>query len=81
LDGLLLKPSRAATSTDEQIYSKAFGNYKYGVEGEVWTTYSKIDDYTFGIIFAASMNGVIQMNENNVNFAVHVILFIRNIFI
>ncbi len=73
-DGLLLKPSRAATSTDEQIYAKAFGNNKYGVEGEVWTTHSRIDEYTFGIIFATSMNGLIQMNESNVGFDVYVII-------
>lgn len=53
-EGLLLKPSKPVTAIDAQIYAKAFG-FAYGPNGEVWSTYTEIGNFTFGIIFAADI--------------------------
>lgn len=53
-EGLLLKPSKPATAIDAQIYGKALG-FAYGPNGEVWSTYTKIGNFTFGIIFASDI--------------------------
>jgi len=47
-DGLILKPSRPATAVDSQIYQAAFNGFR----GQVWSTYSNISGWIFGIIFA-----------------------------
>ncbi|XP_070579108.1 uncharacterized protein [Ptychodera flava] len=47
-DGLLLKPSKPATSIDLQILQKALGSG--GPDGEVWSTYSDIAGYRFGTL-------------------------------
>ncbi|XP_046547730.1 uncharacterized protein LOC124257657 [Haliotis rubra] len=51
-DGLILGPSKPATAIDAQIMEGAF-NTSTGPKGEVWTTYSVIGKYTFGILFAS----------------------------
>ncbi|CAH1778788.1 unnamed protein product [Owenia fusiformis] len=50
-DGLILKPSRPAIAINDQILMNAWGN----PIGEVWSTYSDIAGWRFGIILAAEM--------------------------
>ncbi len=47
-DGLLLKPSKGLTATDQRIHYKAFGE-GYGINGEVGSAHSTINNLTFGI--------------------------------
>ncbi|XP_070576650.1 uncharacterized protein [Ptychodera flava] len=47
-DGMLLKPSRPATSIDLQILQHSLGSG--GPDGEVWSTYSDIASYRFGTL-------------------------------
>ncbi|XP_046368497.2 uncharacterized protein LOC124143542 [Haliotis rufescens] len=51
-DGLILGPSRPATAIDAQIMEGAYNN-SMGPKGEVWTSYSVIGKYTFGMIFSS----------------------------
>lgn len=71
-DGLLLKPSKPITAIDQQIYAKALGT-AYGPVGEVWSTYSKISNYTFGILLAADTKGSYTINPKNTGFDTSVI--------
>lgn len=66
-DGLLLKPSRPITAIDQQIYARALGA-GFGPIGEVWSTYSQISGYTFGILFAADIRGTYVINRQNIGF-------------
>lgn len=80
-DGLLLKPSKPITAIDEQIYAKAFGGL-YGPTGEVWTTHSKINNFTFGILLAADVkNTNYQITPKNigVNVSVRLTKLILNV--
>lgn len=54
-DGLLLKPSRPATAIDSQIIQGAFGG-NIGPKGEVWTTFSDISGFTFGVVLAMKLS-------------------------
>ncbi|RUS92230.1 hypothetical protein EGW08_000083, partial [Elysia chlorotica] len=53
-DGLVLKPSKPARAIDDQILEMAYGDHT-GVDGEVWTTYSRHDGLLYGVIFAANL--------------------------
>ena len=69
-----MKPSKPITAIDEQIHALAFGS-NFGPDGEVWTTFSKINEYIFGIIFAADLKKTYYMTSKNVGFNVTVRLF------
>ncbi|XP_050411267.2 uncharacterized protein LOC126825609 [Patella vulgata] len=53
-DGLILKPNKPAMAIDAQILELAFKN-GIGPAGEVWSTYSMINDNYFHILLAADM--------------------------
>ena len=59
------------TAINQQIYALALGK-EFGPDGEVWTTYSKINQYTFGIILAADIKNTYYMTPANVGFFVAV---------
>ena len=69
-DGLLLKPGKPITAIDQQIHASTFGSG--GPIGEVWTTFSQISKYTFGIILAADIKNTYFMTSENVGFDVAV---------
>lgn len=66
-EGLLLKPSKPITSIDAQIYAKALGS-AYGPVGEVWSTYSNVSRYVFGIVFAADVKNTFDVKPSNIGF-------------
>ena len=66
-----MKPSKAVTAIDAQMYAKVFGK-EHGPDGEVWTTHSNISKSIFGIIFAADMKSNYFMTSDNVGFNVSV---------
>jgi hypothetical protein len=66
-----LKPSKAVTAIDAQMYAIVFGK-EHGPDGEVWTTHSNISKNIFGIIFAADIKSNYFMTTNNVGFNVSV---------
>ncbi len=49
-EGLLLKPTKGLTAIDQSIHFKALGN-GYGINGEVGSAYSTINNFTYGILF------------------------------
>ncbi|XP_041370298.1 uncharacterized protein LOC121384124 [Gigantopelta aegis] len=61
-NGLILKPSRPATAIDAQLIQAAFQDGS-GPEGEVWTTYSQIGPFKFGLIFAANLTGNYSLGQ------------------
>ena len=62
------------TSIDDQIYGKALGS-SYGVIGEVWSTYSLINEHVFGIILAADIKSQsYNLDAKNIGFKVNVII-------
>ncbi|KAK6165978.1 hypothetical protein SNE40_022777 [Patella caerulea] len=67
-EGLILKPSKPATAIDKQIQQMAFGG-NIGPEGKIYTTYSNIDNYIFGIILAAniSMDYTLRIQDTGIN--------------
>ena len=68
-----MKPSKAITAIDAQIYATAFkSSLKKSPFGEVWSTYSEIDGNTFGIVLAADMKGDFTITQNNCGFNVNV---------
>jgi len=70
-EGLLLKPSRPVTAINQQIHAKVFGATR-GPLGEAWSTYTTINETTFGIIFAADIKNAYNLLPNNVDFDVSV---------
>ena len=70
-EGLLLRPSKPVTSLDQQIHAKAFGS-KFGPIGEAWSTYTRISQYTFGVLFAADIRNDYLINTINAGFEVQV---------
>ncbi|XP_055899049.1 uncharacterized protein LOC106054416 [Biomphalaria glabrata] len=52
--GQILQPSKPATAIDDQIKKRAFSSYP-GPDGEVYTTYTNISGYAFGIVLAADL--------------------------
>ncbi|XP_046547851.1 uncharacterized protein LOC124257766 [Haliotis rubra] len=60
-DGLILKPSRPATSIDNRIRRMAWSDFE-GPDGEVWSTYSDFGGKNkYGIILAADLQGSYTM--------------------
>ncbi|XP_046547865.1 uncharacterized protein LOC124257770 isoform X1 [Haliotis rubra] len=60
-DGLILKPSRPATSIDNRIRRMAWTDFE-GPDGEVWSTYSDFGgNNKYGIILAADLQGSYNM--------------------
>ncbi|CAL1533730.1 unnamed protein product [Lymnaea stagnalis] len=53
--GQILQPSKPATAVDDQIKIQAFPTYT-GPQGQVYTTYSNISGYIFGIVLAAQLD-------------------------
>ena len=51
-DGLLLKPTKGLTAIDQHIYFKALGK-GYGINGEVGSAHSTINNLTFGILLGS----------------------------
>ncbi|CAF0793390.1 unnamed protein product [Brachionus calyciflorus] len=68
-EGLLLKPSKPVTALDIQIHNRALGA-AYGPDGEVWSTYSTISNYTFGIIFAADIKNNYNLKPEQMGFKI-----------
>jgi len=67
-DGLILKPDKPAIAIDAQFYEKAFGGSYPGPEGEVWTTYSQISGFFFGIILGADLNNSYSIGPQEAGF-------------
>ncbi|XP_050418353.2 uncharacterized protein LOC126831744 [Patella vulgata] len=53
-DGLILKPSVPFTAINKQIQQMAFGN-NFGPNGDIYSSYTDISGYKFGVILAANM--------------------------
>jgi hypothetical protein len=66
-DGMILKPSKPAMAIDQQIMQLAFGGI-IGPIGEVWTTYSDIGPFRFGIVFAAEMKNWFSLKPSQTSF-------------
>ncbi|XP_067661072.1 uncharacterized protein [Haliotis asinina] len=63
-DGLILKPSRPATSIDNRIRKMAWSDFE-GPNGEVWSTYSDFGgENKYGIILAADLKGSYSMTPS-----------------
>ena len=72
-DGLILKPSKPITAIDAQIYQLAIGQSNGNSPfGEVWSTYSKINELIFGIVLAIDMRGDFIITPTNCGFDVSV---------
>jgi hypothetical protein len=65
-DGLILKPSKPITAIDAQIYASAL--MEKSPFGEVWSTYTKINDLVFGIVLAIDMQGEFIITPKNCGF-------------
>ncbi|KAJ8045291.1 hypothetical protein HOLleu_08272 [Holothuria leucospilota] len=63
-DGLLLRPSRPAMVIEEYILQKAAGKVDSPL---IWSTYSEISGFTFGIILAIDVNGSVEITPNQVD--------------
>lgn len=57
---------------DQHIHYKALGR-KYGIDGEVSSTYTFISNLTFGILLAADVGGEYKMDSSNLGFEIQVI--------
>ncbi|KAL3880433.1 hypothetical protein ACJMK2_032671 [Sinanodonta woodiana] len=66
-DGLILKPSRPATAIDKQLHRLAFDD-GVGPAGEIWTTYTEISGYYFGIILAADLSEMYPLTPQDAGF-------------
>ncbi|KAH9500570.1 hypothetical protein Btru_072295 [Bulinus truncatus] len=62
-NGQILQPSKPATAIDDQIKRKAFGSYP-GPDGELYTTYTNISGYAFGIAFAADLKNIYDLTPS-----------------
>ena len=64
-DGKLLKPDKPVTAIDLQIAAMAFTAAPFG---QLWSTYTNIGDYQFGIVLASELkeNDIIPVDELNV---------------
>ncbi|XP_059175571.1 uncharacterized protein LOC131955451 isoform X2 [Physella acuta] len=62
--GKILQPSKPLTAVDDQIKKSAFPSYP-GPEGEVYTTYSNISGFLFGIVLAAEMINQYSLTPSN----------------
>ncbi|XP_050419530.2 uncharacterized protein LOC126832705 [Patella vulgata] len=70
-EGLILKPSKPITAIDKQIQQMAFGG-NVGPEGKVYTTYSNINNYIFGVILAAniSIDYTLMVQDTGINMVI-----------
>lgn len=66
MDGLILKPSKPITAIDNQLYAEAFSE-KHSPYGEVWTTYSQIGNWTFGIVLAVDLKETLKFSCTSLN--------------
>ncbi|KAL5016026.1 hypothetical protein ScPMuIL_005615 [Solemya velum] len=66
-DGLILKPSRPAVAIDKQIMQAAF-NPTQNSTGEIWSTYTIVSGYPFGLVFAADQESEISLNRSEIGF-------------
>ncbi|XP_071096504.1 uncharacterized protein [Haliotis cracherodii] len=67
-DGRILKPTKPAMAIDAQIIQSALGG-TVGPVGEVWTTYSNIQNFYFGIILAAAISNTFSLRPSDTTFA------------
>lgn len=61
-NGIILKPDRPAI-TIEAAWSRLLVNGN-GPDGEVWTTYSTVGDYSWGYVFASQLSNDYHMNQS-----------------
>ncbi|XP_071111597.1 uncharacterized protein [Haliotis cracherodii] len=66
-DGLILQPSKPAMAIDSQMLQQAFQDGS-GPDGEVYTTYSRIGEYVFGIILASAMEADFSLTPSAAGF-------------
>ncbi|KAI0227999.1 hypothetical protein LSAT2_021487 [Lamellibrachia satsuma] len=66
-DGRLLKPSKPATPIDKQILQETFGG-SVGPVGQVWTTYSDIGSWRYGIIFSLELQRGYHIHPDEAGF-------------
>ncbi|KAK0063410.1 hypothetical protein Bpfe_007051 [Biomphalaria pfeifferi] len=66
-DGLILKPFRPARAIDDQILEMAFADGQ-GARGEVWSTYSIVNDQVYGIILAAGLTADYTITAQKLGF-------------
>ena len=52
----------------QEAFGHPSGAEQLGPDGEVWTTYSDINQYRFGIIFAADMNNTFGIGPTAAGF-------------
>ena len=62
-DGKILKPDKPATAIDLQIVGEAFGKPM----GQVWSTYTCIGNYQFGILFQAETPDTLSISVRDLN--------------
>lgn len=61
-----MKPSKPITALDAQIYANVFtdlGNFTN--VGEIWSTYSTISGFTYGIVFGADIQNTFYVTPTN----------------
>ncbi|XP_046568794.1 uncharacterized protein LOC124277168 [Haliotis rubra] len=66
-DGRILKPTEPAMAIDAQILQSALGG-TLGPVGEVWTTYSNIQNFYFGIVLAAATTNTFSLRPSQATF-------------
>ena len=65
-DGLILKPSKPIRVLDAQLYANVFTDLKNFTNiGEIWSTYSTISGYTYGIVFGADVQDSFYVTPTN----------------
>ncbi|XP_055899050.1 uncharacterized protein LOC106071759 isoform X1 [Biomphalaria glabrata] len=63
-EGRILQPSKPAKAIDDQIKRSAFPTYA-GPDGEVYSTYSNISGYIFGIVVAADLKNSYNLTPSS----------------
>ncbi|ESO98847.1 hypothetical protein LOTGIDRAFT_158797 [Lottia gigantea] len=66
-DGMLLQPSKPAKAIDAQILQLAFGG-DVGPQGDIWTTFSNIAGFYFGIILGTDMTADYNLTPSKASF-------------
>ncbi|KAL5016032.1 hypothetical protein ScPMuIL_005621 [Solemya velum] len=66
-DGLILKPSRPAVAIDKQILRTVFDPTQNST-GEIWSTYTIVSGYPFGIVFVADQENGVSLSRSDIGF-------------
>ncbi|KAK6196067.1 hypothetical protein SNE40_001362 [Patella caerulea] len=66
-DGMILQTSRPAKAIDAQIKQMALGG-NVGPRGEVWTTYTNIGDFVFGLVLGTAMDADYSLSPTTAGF-------------